>query len=183
MLEIKARQLINLQKMNNEQKDQNLHISQHSSNEMLPAAFRYGNLIYYKSSEDGWLPNALDWPDFKWMEENPQSFWEAFAPIPLNSKTFSATWYEQKNESCIDCEWNFPFPSYCYVPLQQDSNGIFYYNCSGLFTKIEYFHELQNLYYSITGEELTIKDKDKLIVPPIVNEVLSDLPEDGTLPF
>ncbi len=38
MLEIKARQLINLQKMNNEQKDQNLHVSQHSSNEMLSAA-------------------------------------------------------------------------------------------------------------------------------------------------
>lgn len=158
-------------------------VSKPCSNAMLPAAFRYGNLIYYNSSEDGWMPNALDWQDFKWMEENPQSFWEAFAPIPLNSKTFSATWYEPKNESCIDCEWDFPFPSYCYVPLQHNSNGIFYYNCSGLFTKIEYFHELQNLYYSITGEELTIKDKDKLIVPPIVNEVLSDLPEDGTLPL
>ena len=88
-----------------------------------------------------------------------------------------------QNESCIDCEWKFPFPSYCYVPLQQDSNGIFYYNCSGLFTKIEYFHELQNLYYSITGEELTIKDKDRLNVSTLVNEILSDLPEDGTLPF
>ena len=39
MLEIKARQLINLQKMNNEQKDQNLHVSQHSSNEMLAAGW------------------------------------------------------------------------------------------------------------------------------------------------
>lgn len=158
-------------------------VSQHGNNAMLPAAFRYGNLIYYKSTEDGWLPNALDWQDFKWMEENPQSFWEAFAPIPLNRKTFSATWYEPKNETCIDCEWAFPFPSYCYVPLSQDSNGIYYYNCSGLFTKIEWFHELQNLYYSITGEELHIKDKSRLEVSVLVNEILSDVPKDDDLPF
>ena len=40
MLEIEARQLINLQKMNNEQKVQNQHVSQHNSNEMLPAVLR-----------------------------------------------------------------------------------------------------------------------------------------------
>lgn len=39
MLEIKARQLINLLKMNREQKDKNSHVSQHSSNEMLPAVW------------------------------------------------------------------------------------------------------------------------------------------------
>lgn len=38
MPEIKARQLKNLQKMNNEQKDQDLHVNRHSSNEMLSAA-------------------------------------------------------------------------------------------------------------------------------------------------
>lgn len=37
MPEIKARQLINLQMMDKEQKDQDLHVSQHSSNEMLYA--------------------------------------------------------------------------------------------------------------------------------------------------
>ena len=38
MLEIKAHQLINLQKMKRITKDQDLHVSQHSSNEMLSAA-------------------------------------------------------------------------------------------------------------------------------------------------
>jgi hypothetical protein len=42
VLEIKARQPINLQKMNNEQKDQDLHVSQHSSNEMLSEGFHLG---------------------------------------------------------------------------------------------------------------------------------------------
>lgn len=169
--------------LNNIQMNNSEQSAEMAQNHLLPAAFRYGNLIYYKSSEDKLLPNALDWQDFKWMEENPKSFWETFEPIPLNSKTFSATWYVPKNETCIDCEWAFPFPSYCYVPLQQDSNGIHYYNCSGLYTEVKWFHELQNLYYSITGKELQIKDKSILEVPIVDSEVLSDLSENETLPF
>jgi hypothetical protein len=31
---------------------------------------RIGNVIYYQSSEDGLLPNIVDWEDLKWLSEN-----------------------------------------------------------------------------------------------------------------
>ena len=42
---------------------------------------RIGNVIYYQSSEDGLLPNIVDWQDLKWLSENPDSFNETFKPI------------------------------------------------------------------------------------------------------
>lgn len=45
---------------------------------------RIGNVIYYQSSEDGLLPNRIDWQDLKWLSENPESFNETFKPIPIN---------------------------------------------------------------------------------------------------
>lgn len=45
MLEIEVRQSKNLQKMNNEIKDHDMHVSQHSSNEMLAAALSGNKLI------------------------------------------------------------------------------------------------------------------------------------------
>ncbi len=45
---------------------------------------RIGNVIYYQSSQDGLLPNIIDWQDLKWLSENPESFNETFKPIPIN---------------------------------------------------------------------------------------------------
>lgn len=45
------------------------------------------------------------------------------------------------------------FPGYQSLKIESDTEGIFFNAGNGLFVKLNYLHQLQNLYYFLTGEE------------------------------
>lgn len=42
------------------------------------------------------------------------------------------------------------------LKIGSNSEGFFYYTSNGRFVKLNYLHQLQNLYFTITGEELPV---------------------------
>ena len=143
---------------------------------------RIGNVIYYQSSEDGLLPNRIDWQDLKWLSENPESFNETFKPIPINWVVLGKLgWWVEDNVDHAFLqkqvgEWGI-------FIIDSDGNGLSY--CSrnaSISKKIQYYHELQNVFYSTTGVELNYKLED-LEVSKLVEHILSDGNTGEDLPF
>jgi hypothetical protein len=73
-------------------------------------------------------------------------------PIPLTEKLFLKFGFE-KRDSFFE-HWNFGLSIY------KDGN---YFESDQLpmFIKLQYVHQLQNLYFALTGEELELKHKSK----------------------
>lgn len=81
---------------------------------------------------------------------------EDFKPIPLTEKLLA------------------DFPQ--VQPLKIESHkGFFYYTGSGQFVRLEYIHQLQNLYFAITGEELPLDIK-------IIAEAVKSIPATVEMP-
>ena len=143
---------------------------------------RIGNVIYYQSSEDGLLPNKVDWQGLKWLSENSESFNETFKPIPINWVVLGKLgwWVEDNGDHAFlqkqVGEWGI-------FVIDSDGNGLSY--CSrnaSISTKIQYYHELQNIFFSTTGVELDYKLED-LEVSKLVEHILSDGYDAENLPF
>ena len=84
-----------------------------------------------------------------------QGLFDASEPIPLTDEIL-----------CDWCGFKSDHPAYYYIFIEDDKFHV-YYNNSGLhrydvkyryayLKEIKYLHELQNLYFALTGEELTI---------------------------
>jgi hypothetical protein len=82
--------------------------------------------------------------DISYLSDYPQTNW--IQPIPLTEEWFLKFGFESI------------YSGTCYVQkrveIAYNSMQGFYIIMSGL--KIEYVHQLQNLYFALTGEELTI---------------------------
>lgn len=63
---------------------------------------------------------------------------ECYDPIPLTGKLISN------------------LNTYSSLKIGSNDEGFFYYSSSGQFTKLNYLHQLQNLYFAVTGEELPV---------------------------
>jgi hypothetical protein len=126
---------------------------------------RLGNLIEYHVTDsvdgtDEWVDNYVDYDDIGWISLQKND--ERYRPKVLTEEMlvkFGVIGVGQAN---------------CYVPMAQNQNGeikyaftltkelisnVFY--CFDLMKepiKIEYVHQLQNLYFALTGEEVTIKE-------------------------
>lgn len=139
-------------------KDENIGVSPTFGKQMLPAAFRPGNLLLYLSSEDGWLPSKLDWQDFKWMEESPEWFWSVHKPIPINDKYLSAIEYIHFTLYGIYGMYGLNVGEWGVYDFTNDGDG--FHTTSGnasITTPLNWLHELQNHFYATTGEELPVK--------------------------
>lgn len=83
---------------------------------------------------------------------------EWFQPIPLNEKWLLKAGFE-KDDSGVDmfdqdyCEWyQKEFPIIGLICQSSDKSYIFDENTDTL--RLKYVHELQNLYFALTGSEL-----------------------------
>jgi len=76
-----------------------------------------------------------------------------FKPIPLTEEWLIRFGFDKKGEQY--------FKGYCYeIGMMLNSNNEWYID-DGIRTfdlPLKYVHQLQNLYHSLTGEELTIKE-------------------------
>jgi hypothetical protein len=76
---------------------------------------------------------------------------DIFQPLPLTEEwLLKFKWYK-----IMSLDKRFVFADIEYYSISAD--GSLYFNDAYTCTDIKYVHQLQNLYFALTGEELTIK--------------------------
>lgn len=178
-------------------KVQDMQVSQHSRKPNVIGSFlstdknrtdfketelRIGNVIYYQSSEDGLLPNIVDWQDLKWLSENPDSFNETFKPIPISWVVLEHLGWGV--EDCSDHHYlSKQVGEWGLFTLLSDGNGLSYVHHNSSISKtVKYYHQLENIFYFTTGFYLDDKLED-LEVEKLVFKILSDGSNTDEMPF
>ena len=130
---------------------------------------RIGNKVHYQTAEGDILPNTIDWQDLKWLSEDGKSFNLCHSPIPLTEEWLVNLGFEIQNKKNNHYVINDPngyadthkisifktINEQWHIAFSDTLNGYKDYIPT---TKIQYVHQLQNLYFDLTGEELTLKN-------------------------
>jgi len=113
---------------------------------------RIGNYAMFNYKIQGFEQILICFNDFKNGLENN---FELYQPIPLTEEWIiklgfsyladAQYWIDFKN---MMFNWDKEVGLYLYIQTQEDSIDL---------THIKHVHQLQNLYFALTGEELTIK--------------------------
>jgi hypothetical protein len=119
---------------------------------------RIGNLVNYDTSEGDVLTATIDWEDLKWLSEDEQGFNLVHNPIPLTEEWLLKFGFKiYKDPETVFYEIRFDkIANYKFYISRKIGFGIFYYENDFLITQIDSVHQLQNLFYSLTNEELTL---------------------------
>lgn len=127
---------------------------------------RIGNVLHYTTAENDVLETTIDWQDLKWISEDPKGFNLAHYPIPLSEDWLLELGFESDDNDFFFFEID-EFRELHYV-LQENKWGIYERTLEdvdngdlGSFVSLnskQYAHQLQNLYFALTNEELTIKE-------------------------
>lgn len=115
---------------------------EHETFEVVDIYFLTTQEIYDKDPEDeifcrGW------WPE----------------PIPLDREWLARLGFKQKYTSDpqeSNCSEVYFIGDFC-LHTTNDSSKFFFYSYENLMCEIKSVHQLQNLYYALTGEELPVK--------------------------
>jgi len=109
---------------------------------------RIGNRLLYHINEDGieWDICTIDWQDIKWIAEDTEWFNKKHKPIPLTEEWLLKFGFEVINKS---------FYHYNKKPIldyTKDLNNDWYILINdGEKVYLKYVHQLQNLYFALTG--------------------------------
>lgn len=112
---------------------------------------RSGNYLEYLIGEDGigWKPTQIDWQDIKWATEKKEDFNKLHQPIPLTEEIL-----DNNLQKGVLSDYAFGGHAFKFrkgiLTLADNEN----YSQS---SEKKYVHELQNLIYALTGEEIEIK--------------------------
>lgn len=116
---------------------------------------RIGNLVEYRiedefdSRKQWWAVTAIDSEDINWLEkEAPES--TDYRPIPLTIEWIKNFGLEKNN-----C-----YPYKFLNGFLKIRNGIYFYKYYDLDIELKYVYQLQNLYFALSGTELTFKNKE-----------------------
>lgn len=120
---------------------------------------RINNILNYTTAENDILQTTLDWQDIKWISEDPKGFNLVHEPIPLTEEWLLNFGFEKSEEL-------FRLDKYWVEFRNFDSCGMMVLFGCFQFKKIyitksvdtiKYVHQLQNLYFALTGQELELK--------------------------
>lgn len=119
---------------------------------------RTGNMLsFYSDDESGhWVKSEMDWSDIKWCDEKPEEFNKFHKAIPLTEGLLERFGFVGSDDDGLwEKETEPLFKIQCMYP-----NETWAHIWDGAFTgaNVEYAHQLQNLFYALTGEELELKD-------------------------
>ncbi len=127
--------------------------------------FRIGNLIHYQIKETkGWnvvAVNASDFPFLQLAEKN-DSIEVHYKPIPLTMELLEEVGFKRP---VINGE-PIPFYKTSRYTIFEIFPTVFEFTIDRaiLFKKMEYLHQLQNVYYFLVGEELKV---DTAAIPAV----------------
>ena len=119
---------------------------------------RIGNLVNYDTAEGDVLLNVIDWQDLKWLSEDEQSFNLVHNPIPLTEEwllKFGFKIYHDPETVYYEITFD-KIANYKFYLSRKKGLPIFYYLNDFSTTQIHSIHSLQNLYFALTNEELTL---------------------------
>ena len=125
---------------------------------------RLGNYTEYNIIDEGrdeWIFNQVEISDLA----DPRDL----RPIPLTEEWLLNFGFERDDEDeayvgsglYIEDRNRDRYMSQEKRDSLKDSFGVWFVNSGRLIRDIKYVHQLQNLYFALTGEELTIKEKVK----------------------
>lgn len=129
---------------------------------MIASELRVGNYHYYKIVDKFHEPSewkevcTIDAEDIVYLSKNPDD--PDYEPIPLTEEwllrfSFEIIYISQFRTKLSHKKNHFIGFDFSYVTDKSMEGFTFY----GKYIKINYVHQLQNLYFALTGEELTIK--------------------------
>ena len=107
-----------------------------------------GDKLYYQT-EEGLMVTTLDWQDLKWVSEDEKGFNLAHKPIPLeedillkcgNEKELMSDGFYRYNLNGVGID--MPYFEFCH-----NDNSI----------EIKYVHQYQQLYKSLTQQDLKVE--------------------------
>ena len=109
-----------------------------------------GNILNYDTGEEGIAPTVIDWQDLQWLTEDTKGFNLVHSPIKLSKDIIEKIGFKILEAGRQDhFRWEYRnIKGHFYK-----NKGFYIKNFSG---KMDYFHELQNFYYSITGVMLSL---------------------------
>jgi hypothetical protein len=136
------------------------HVSRWLSVEEL----RTGNCLYYVDTDQvGKMISRIDWQDLQWLTKKPESFNECHKPIVLTVDVLDKCAISI-NRVSVSYRIDLPFKNeVLFLSLTEVGNGkpftisIFSFGTSKELRQVNYLHDLQNLYWSLTGTDFCTK--------------------------
>ena len=129
---------------------------------MKATELRIGNLIEYKIEDEleerkeWWEVSKVDFQDLTWLDSNPED--DDFRPIKITEEWLLKFGFEDITgvDYILHIDVDFKLiliPADAFYPQIDKADDVGWSSIS--LNKIEYIHQLQNLYFALTGEELT----------------------------
>lgn len=126
---------------------------------------RIGNHLQYFIGEEGFDLDAtkIDWQDLKWLEEKPENFNEVHKPIELTTTILVLNGFTEDNNGTF---WLNLQTHYLEFIVAQDGFYPIYAQLPELsseaeqrvgMTRINYVHELENLFFVLVGKEMNVQ--------------------------
>lgn len=124
--------------------------------EIKASDLRIGNYVLYEHTIEGKLINIIDWIDLRWISKDHLEFNKFYKPIPLAEEWLERFGFEKQDNNwkrlSICNDWTYLYwERLAGVELSVNKR-------SCMLPHINYVNQLQNLYHTLTGEELTINN-------------------------
>ncbi len=117
-----------------------------------------GNLLNYDTAEGEILPTVIDWQDLKWLTEDPKGFNLVHSPAKITINVLKKIGFKRVSKYDWEIEQkDFKVLVYHDPNWETIDNGkACFMFTGGHCINFQYIHELQNLYYSLTGVMLSL---------------------------
>jgi hypothetical protein len=122
---------------------------------------RLGNLCEYfiqdNVEKDYWVKNKIDIQDLELCLKEKEYFNKLYRPIPLTDEVLEKCGLKKSKGQYAGAMWIKPKESRIFNLYPHDSYYR-YTNCKaiGATPEIYHLHQLQNLYFALTGQELIV---------------------------
>lgn len=121
-----------------------------------PRELRIGNLIAYNGRPDQVIHLTNQHIEtFVGPEEPLLADSDSWSPIPLTAEWLERFGIERVSDGVIADHWHYE-GFFLYID-ETDAGHKYYYMSDAALVTIDYVHQLQNLYFALTGTELDLK--------------------------
>ncbi len=110
---------------------------------------RIGNILNYNTSKEEVLPIVVDWEIIQSYSQNEIEFTSYFKPLELTPKWLKKFGFIQNNNA-----WSKNGLSLFDYNFSQGELNLILNASSCPAPDVKYVHQLQNLYFALTGKEL-----------------------------
>ncbi|WP_374440455.1 hypothetical protein [Epilithonimonas sp.] len=130
-------------------------------NQLKATELRCGNILKYLTSEGDYSIMKVNWHTLKWISEDETGFNLVHSPIPLTEDILVKLGFEIRNFNNDPKKplWWLVIDNR-HIDIYINNNGGYYFliNSIQMSIPIVYVHQIQNLVFALTSEELTFKN-------------------------